>query len=186
MVIKDQIFQSLSYGDEWYYLQDSINEDQRDYEDKEQLFYKPQSDDGDGYSHYIIALREEKADWYDGAAPEWTSVHISRDKALEAANNLHIQRLLEIDEYGMIYAQPFHDKGQLSQWCKDNGLCITSNLHEYENEYDFQIRIFKFLQQSVDINLLNKFWEFTVNRRLAFVYERTIDRKCYLKTTDNI
>ncbi|BAZ17600.1 hypothetical protein NIES4071_94800 [Calothrix sp. NIES-4071] len=82
------------------------------------------------------------------------------------------------------FDQPWYDEDELSQWCKDNGLSITINPDEHE--YDFQVRIFKFLQQSIDIGLIEKFWEFTVNRRLAFVYERTIDRKYYLQITDSI
>lgn len=141
---------SLSYGDDLYYLEDSTHQDYITYEDEEEFFYKPQLDDGDGYAHYITALTEKKkAYWNYGGLPEWTSLHISKDKAKEAAKNLHIQRLLEIDdEYGMISNQPFYNKDQLNQWCKDNGLCIV-NLHENEYDNEFQIRIFKFLQRSV-------------------------------------
>lgn len=99
----------------------------------------------------------------------------------------------------MIYEQTSLNNDQLYQWCQDNGLYITNDLDEdecgdedeYEYEDDdelqnkYQLKIYLILRQSGDINLLNKFWEFTVNRRLAFVYKRTIDRKCYLKTIDN-
>lgn len=56
---------SLSYGDDWYYLSDAIhhidNEDEDYYDDEKEseqnLFYKPQLDDKDGYLHYITALK---------------------------------------------------------------------------------------------------------------------------------
>ncbi|GJD23960.1 hypothetical protein RIVM261_089160 [Rivularia sp. IAM M-261] len=178
---------SLSYGDDFYYLEDSTHQDYITYQDEEECFYKPQLDDGDGYAHYITALKEKKKSYWDyGGLPEWTSLHIFKGRAKEAAKNLHIQRLLEIDdEYGMIYNQPFYNKDQLSQWCNNNGLCIV-NLDEDEYDNEFQIRIFKFLQQSGDINLLEKFWKFTVKGRLAFVYKRKINRKCYFRVMDNI
>ncbi|GJD23961.1 hypothetical protein RIVM261_089170 [Rivularia sp. IAM M-261] len=172
----------LYYGDDWYELQDFINE--RD-KDEQRRFYQRQSGYRDGYEHSITVLKNKKPPcWYYGAC-ELVSIYISRDKAEEAAKTLHIERLLDIDqEYGMIEDQPLYDEDVLSQWCKDNGLSITINPNE--DEYEFQVRIFKFLQQSIDIDLLEKFWDFTVKGRLAFVYERTIDRKCYLQTTDNI
>lgn len=182
---------SLYYGDDWYYLKDSIDQNDAAYKDEEQLFYQSQSEDEDGYTHYVTALRgTKKVLWY---YPVLKSLHISIDKAEKIADSLHIKMLLELgQEYGMIYQQSFYDKEQLSQWCKDNGLSITNNYYkdededEDEYEYDLQIKIFKFLQQSIDIDLIKKFWEFTAYGHLAFVYEKTIDRKCYLKTTDNI
>ncbi|RUS95870.1 hypothetical protein DSM106972_088830 [Dulcicalothrix desertica PCC 7102] len=175
-------YSSLYYGDDWYKLKDFINE--RD-KDEQRLFYQRQSGYRDGYEHSITILKNKKPSyWYYGLC-ELASIYIFKDKAEEAAKTLHIERLLDIDkEYGMIEDQALYHENELSQWCKDNGLSITINPDE--DQYEFQDRIFKFLQQSIDIDRLEKFWEFTVNRRLAFVYERTIDRKCYLITTDNI
>lgn len=175
-------YSSLYYDDEWYELKDFIYEHDKD---QERLFYQRQSGYRDGYEHSIAVLNSGKRKpsyWY---FCELASIYIFRDKAEEAAKSLHIERLLDIEEeYGMIEEQPLYNQDKLSQWCKDNGLSISINPDE--DEYEFQVRIFQFLQQNIDIDLLEKFWDFTVSGRLAFVYERTIDRKCYLQTTDNI
>lgn len=89
---------SLSYGDDWYYLSDAIHyiddedEDYYDYEkeSEQNLFYKPQPDDEDGYLHYITALKyNEKSVTEEDLHPIFLSPHIYKDKAEEVASNLH-------------------------------------------------------------------------------------------------
>lgn len=113
---------ALSYGDDWYYFIDSIDddEDEDEYDEEDEWnededkfqFYKPLSDDDeDGYLHYITDKKEtlemngilyERGYSYD--KPVLSSLHISIDKAETAAKSLHRQQLLKLDEeLGHIY-----------------------------------------------------------------------------------
>ena len=76
--------------------------------------------------------------------------------------------------------QIFYEE-QLNQWCKDNNLSISYKKNEYL--WEFKARIFEAIQERLDIELLNKFWEHTVSGCLAFVVELIIDRKCYLQAS---
>lgn len=191
---------ALSYGDDWYYFIDSIDddEDEDEYDEEDEWnededkfqFYKPLSDDDeDGYLHYITDARE-RCEMngilyhlvHSHDKPDLNSLHMDIDKAETTAKCLHRQQLLQLDEeLGHIYIQYDHENEVLSQWCQDNNVSIKCNENEYA--WDFQARIFKKLQKSSDIDLLNRYWEFILpkSRRLAFVHECIIDRKCYLQ-----
>ncbi|RUS95873.1 hypothetical protein DSM106972_088860 [Dulcicalothrix desertica PCC 7102] len=184
---------SLSYGDDGYYVRDAIDdiddedEDYDEYEERSEknLLYKPQLDDGEGYAHYIAALKyNEKSITEEDYRPVVISPHIFREEAEEAAEILHRKRLLQVYyEYGMIYEQNYYDKDQLNQWCKENNLSIACKRNEESEK--FQVRIYRTLQDKLNIELLKKFWEYTVSGHLAFVHECIIDRKCYLRPNHN-
>lgn len=114
------------------------------------------------------------------------SPHISKEEAEEVASNLHRKRLLQVYyEYGAIFEQNYYSKDQLNQWCEHNNLLIASKRNEEADK--FQVRIYRTLQDNRNIEILNKFWEYTVSsRHLAFVHECMIDRKCYLRSNDNL
>lgn len=186
---------SLYYGDDWFYLRDTIHgiededEDYYEYEEEseENLFYKSQSDDGDGYAYYITSVKENKeyftSEYYK---PVFISPHISKQEAEKAAEILHRKRLLQVDvEFGMILGENHYEKEQLKQWCQENHLSIN---YSYNQNLDaFKLRVYIFLQENLNIELINKLWEYTLtDRRLAFVHEFIIDRKCYLRPNDNL
>lgn len=183
---------SLSYGDDWYYLIDYIHDYyDEDYNNKcygEYELYEPLLNGEDGYLHYITDIKDKiniKNPYYWIGycdQPSLNSFHVDINKAHEAAKCLHRQQLIELDKkLGKIECHLSHDKEQLNQWCQDNNLSLNSKKNEYFCE--FQARIFRALQKKSDIELLNKFWEYTVSGRLAFVVELIIDRKCYLQAT---
>lgn len=186
---------SLYYGDDWFYLRDTIHgiededEDYYEYEEEseENLFYKSQSDDGDGYAYYITSVKENKeyftSEYYK---PVFISPHISKQEAEKAAEILHRKRLLQVDaEFGMILGENYYEKEQLKQWCQENNLSINYSYNE--NLDAFKLRVYIFLQENLNIELINKLWEYTLtDRRLAFVHEFIIDRKCYLRPNDNL
>ncbi|MBW4600835.1 MAG: GUN4 N-terminal ARM-like repeat domain-containing protein [Calothrix sp. FI2-JRJ7] len=94
---------SLSYGDDWYYLVDSINDyDDEDYYDEDEKYepYEPLSNDEDGYLHYITDIKDNintQNPYYwadDYNKPSLNSFHIDLNRAEETAKYLHRQRLL--------------------------------------------------------------------------------------------
>lgn len=180
---------SLAYGDDWYYLINSIDYYDEDDEEKgKDDFYEPLSDDEYGYLHYISDIKDDTntrsvSHWVDDYdRPSLESFHIDINQAEETAKYLHRQRLLELDEeIGNIDTQSSPDEEQLNHWCRNNNLSLKCK--KSENRSEFRDRIFRTLQKRVDIENLNKFWEFTVDGRLAFVKEHIIEKKCYLQSS---
>ncbi len=184
---------SLSYGDDLYYLVDSINDyyddDNYNEEDDKYDFYEPLLEDEDGYLHYITDITDnintkKPYHWIDNYdRPLLESFHVDENPAREAAKYLHSQRLLELDEeIGNIDCQLSYDTKQLNQWCHNQNLFLKCK--KAESSWEFQNRIFRTLQKRLDIELINRFWGYTLGlKRLAFVHQLIIDRKCYLQSS---
>ncbi|BDA75441.1 hypothetical protein CAL7716_096070 [Calothrix sp. PCC 7716] len=98
-------FSSLAFGDDWYYLVNSIDYfDEEDEEKGKDDFYEPLLDDEDGYLHYVADIKNNTktrsiSHWVDDYdRPSLESFHVDINQAEEVANYLHRRRLLELDK----------------------------------------------------------------------------------------
>ncbi|MEM7712607.1 MAG: hypothetical protein AAF349_03350 [Cyanobacteria bacterium P01_A01_bin.68] len=167
---------SLSYGDDWYYLDNEIT----DFYEEDYPFYKACIGDKEGYSFYITDSQKDidLDEYYD---PKLIFIFFDESEAQKAAKSLHLKRLLEIEdvEFGMIDTEK--EPIDLDAWCQENRADFTRN--NGEEDWKFLDRIFRILLKDKNVEMLNKLWTDTVNGNLSFIHERIIDKNCYFKPT---
>ncbi|MBD2183992.1 hypothetical protein H6S82_11140 [Planktothrix sp. FACHB-1355] len=172
----------ISYGDDWYYITDSINQ----YYQKEYPLYKPGIDRSDKNLYYITNPEDGMFKYYDDCEPKLISRHLFKESAEAEAVLFHAVRMLEVNisDIWRDYPNPI-ENFNINEWCAANNVPLTCQ--DDEEEFQFETRVLQTLQNEKNLELLGQLWELIgFNRRLAFVHEDIINKKAYLQPQGNL
>jgi hypothetical protein len=188
---------SISYGDDWYYIDSSINDSWKGFEDafysavydaEDKCFYvtdEPKKilyhvHDEEQDLHYY----EEEIYGYDDETytPKLASYHLNHADALiqtecefKQAFSSVARRFLEIDR------NDYPDDFDIPRWCQQHNIKFSPKRDE--GSWYAQAQLLEELYKQGEINLLYELWPQFGYDPLAFVHEHTIKRPCYLKLT---
>jgi hypothetical protein len=189
---------SLSYGDDWYSIRASIDEE---WHHEESPLYRPATDTQGISFFYITDDREEnKRDIYDeGYYPELLALYLMKADAERKAEEKYKQEFLnmsvgfnEIERYWddfenddvedldeEAYEHADARNFDVAAWCDQHGVAFV--FEEHEEVWEAKNRLLDFLYKEEKVDLLYNIWPQVGFEPLAFVHEYVIDRPCYLR-----
>jgi hypothetical protein len=189
---------SISYGDDWYSINASIDEE---WQHEEYPLYRPATDTQGTSFFYITDDREEnKHDVYDeGYYPELLALYLMQVDAESKVEKKYKQAFLdmsvnfnEIERDWDDFDQDNEDDDQdenshyarnfdIAAWCDRHGVAFAFD--EREDVWEVQDQLLNFLYEEEEVDLLYDIWPQVGYEPLAFVHEYVIDRPCYLRMT---
>ncbi|MFB2972285.1 hypothetical protein ACE1CD_25270 [Aerosakkonema sp. BLCC-F183] len=102
----------ISYGDDLYYITDSINQ----YYEQEHPLYKPGNEDGDQNLYYITNAEDAMFKYYDDCEPKLISRYLFKDSAEVEAQEIHQERMMEVD-ISTIDPEYHNENFNINDWC---------------------------------------------------------------------
>jgi hypothetical protein len=165
----------LSYGDDWYYIEDYIT----DYEDPRLGFYQRCKDTKAKKFQYI----------YDGEQgnryhPDLVIYFIESSTAHTKAKEVYLGAFDLVCPYiseicRNVPTEPFY----LKSWVKANQITVIKYFPDMEEDNDwlYECSVLLTLYHQKRYALLREIWEPLGYEPLSFVHEHIIDRPCYLR-----
>ncbi|MBE9010963.1 hypothetical protein IQ250_12165 [Pseudanabaenaceae cyanobacterium LEGE 13415] len=186
---------SVTYGDDWYYINSSIDdeeEDDEDWDDKPDFYHVGQTKEGKEFVYISeVPGRDPSMSEYDYYHPSLVRHYIEQVVAEEVAQAVYCNHFsdlyCEIHEIDETWSAPDID---LRAWVETNNITIDAVFTEDrggwgDQEWQYRCRVLMSLQKQKQFNRLRELWEQLEYSPLGFVHEHLIDRTCYLRLSND-
>ncbi|MBL1178698.1 hypothetical protein [Pantanalinema sp. GBBB05] len=170
---------SVSYGDDWYYIDAEISE----WYHEVYPFYKEHVS-GESFSYTSDLSSDNRMHSSDAyKTPNLITYYIDKKAAETEAQTAFLGKFGQLNcNISEIYPDNELEEFDLIAWVETNEVFVEDVLQSWgDSGWAYQARVLTSLHNQRRFDLLREIWEQLGYHPLAFVHEYEIDRPCYLR-----